>query len=447
MSGRLYKRGKIWWCWYYRDGTRTCASTRCQDKRAAEAVLRERERHAADPDYAAAHSTTIDDALGRFLIDRTNKSRAEGTLRCYRVKAGHLSRLLGSSTKLATVNASSVDEYISARRNEGASQHTIYKELGVLRGTLKVAKRRGEFHGDIAAIMLDGFASGYKPRDRTITPDQARRLFAELPKDRAAHMAFILATGARRSEAERARAGDIDWARGIVRLRGTKTAKADRAVPIAGFSVELLEFVEAYAAAEGGKLFRRWSNFNRALSAACVRAGVSAAATGIDAYDQSISTQSEVQQAPSQQAALSPNDLRRSYATWLRERGIEPNLLASALGHTDSRMVERVYGRLRPEALAELFRRQLNLAERRGAQAADATGKWDRTSHVANQNATSLQDPEYGPPTTLERRRQDAWQQSDSTNAGKSGGAGSTMLTGTDSASRPSAATNAQRKR
>jgi hypothetical protein len=42
----------------------------------------------------------------------------------------------------------------------------------------------------------------------------------------------------------------------------------------------------------------------------------------------------------------SPNDLRRTCATWLRQDGAPPDLIAPVMGHVDTRMVERVYGRL-----------------------------------------------------------------------------------------------------
>jgi hypothetical protein len=42
----------------------------------------------------------------------------------------------------------------------------------------------------------------------------------------------------------------------------------------------------------------------------------------------------------------SPNDLRRTCATWLRAAGTPPHLIAPLMGHADSRMVERAYGRL-----------------------------------------------------------------------------------------------------
>jgi integrase len=361
MAERLYKRGNIWWGWYYHHGKRTCRSTRCRDKRAAEAIVREWERVAADPDYAAAHSTTLGEALGRFLIDRKNKGRAEATISCYRSKAGHLFRLFGIETTLAAVNACRVDEYVATRTEEGASRHTIYKELGTLRGTLKVAKRRGEFSGDIQAVMLDGFSTGYKPRERKLTTEEADRLLAELPSHRAAHVAFMIATGARWSESVRAMRGDIDWDRGLVRLRGTKTSAAKRAVPIAGFSCELLRFVERHAAGDNGKLFQRWTNRHRALKTAHARAEVRAGAMQLDSTHKEFDALAASEKSVLlKQSEISPNDLRRTYATWLGELGIEPHLVAPALGHRDSRMVERVYGRLAPEVLAASFRKRLD---------------------------------------------------------------------------------------
>ena len=437
---RLYKRGSIWWGWYYQGTQRICASTRCQDKRAAEAVLREWERHASDPSYAATNATTLGEAIGRLLIDRANKGRAEPTINCYRTKAGHLVRMFGADITLAKIDATLVDEYINTRLNEGAKRHTIYKELVTLRSTFKVAKRRGEFSPDIAAIMPNGFSADYKPRERVLTVADTVSLLAELPAERAAHAAFIVATGARRGESDRAMRADIDWVRGIVRLRGTKTAAAARAVPIAGFSVELLRYSERYAAGVDGRLFQPWPDCHRKLSAARARAALGA--DGDDTKARFNALTADAKRALLKQSAISPNDLRRTYATWLRQVGIEPHLIALALGHKDSRMAERVYGRMLPEALGVIFNQRLEhasnaLRDERPAQLPT------RASFSANQ--------EYRPLPMFDQFRrqpeQDEWQQSDSTNAGKSGGVGTTTLTGTDSASRPSVAINARLKR
>jgi integrase len=374
MAGeRLYKRGKIWWGWYYdADRKRVSKSTRCRDQRAAEAVVREWERAAADPTYAAANATTLREALERFLIDRTNKGRAEGTLSSYRVKVGHLLRLLGGDSRVARLDARMVDGYVDTRLEEGASRHTVQKELVALRGTLKVAKRRGDFSSDIGAVMPEGFSAGYKPRVRFLSGPEAQRLLAELTPDRAARVAFILATGARWSESERAMRDDIDWQLEIVHLRGTKTESAARAVPIVGASYDLLAHAVQYAEGVGGLLFRPWGNCRRDLNEACTRAATTALMAHLQTTGQTLDALSSAEQTALKArfafAPVSPNDLRRTYATWLRQHGTEPHLIGVALGHTDSRMAERVYGRMPVESLGRM------LADRVG----------DRSAFVAN---------------------------------------------------------------
>ena len=43
---------------------------------------------------------------------------------------------------------------------------------------------------------------------------------------------------------------------------------------------------------------------------------------------------------------ISPNDLRRTFASWLKQAGVDSMVVAKLLGHTTSRMVELVYGHL-----------------------------------------------------------------------------------------------------
>jgi integrase len=246
-------------------------------------------------------------------------------MRCAR----HLLRLLGEDRPLAKVDAIAVDAFIAARLEEGASRNTIGKELTTLRSTLKIARRRGQFPRSIDEVMPEQWSSGYRPRERALTREEADKLLGALPPHRAAHVAFILATGARWSESVRARREDVDLEGCRVYLRGTKTDLARRTVPVVPSFASFLAQALAGTTTEAEQMFRPWTNVRRELSAACTRAGI---------------------------AAVSPNDLRRSCATWLRGAGVAPDLIGAFLGHKDSRMVERVYGRLPADILGELFR-------------------------------------------------------------------------------------------
>ncbi len=357
MSDHLFQRAgrsRAWYATYYdADGKRHTRSTRQLDRRAAAATLREWERRETDPGYAPANQATVGEALAGLLRDRRLKGRAEGTIDCYRVKAGHLTRIMCAALPLRQVTAKVVDAFVDQRLDEGASRNTVHKELTTLRGALKVAKRRGEFGSDIDAVMPEGFSPQYRPRETYQNAREARALLAQLEPDRTARVAFLIATGARWGESDRARHVDVDIVTGIVRLRGTKTKTSERRVPVVGFAVPLLEHCLAHCRGDGGLLFAPWANVRRDLAAACKRAGI---------------------------PAVTPNDLRRTCGVWWRQLEVEPHLIGSLLGHGDSRMVERVYGRMPAESLGRALERRSTA----GAANSSGTGRQKRRKRQAN---------------------------------------------------------------
>jgi integrase len=358
MSERLFKRGDIWWCWVYEGGKQRKVTTRCTSKAAARSFLADLERRLADPAYAAAHATTLRAAFDQLLTDRTTRGRAAGTLHMHRVKAGHWVRILGADVALAHLSARVVDDFCARRLGEGASRNTISKELTTLRSALKVALRRGEWSGNLDAVMPHGWETGYEPRRRAPGPEEVRALCAAFvaakKADRAAHIAWIWATASRWSESLRAARGDVDRARQVVKIRGTKTAQSDDEIPIIpGAPAELLAFALEHAPDRAGRrLFRPWGNVRRDLAVMCTK----------------------LKSAP-----LTANDLRRGLATWLRAAGVEPATIARVLRHADARMVERVYGRMSADAAGAL------IAERLGA-----TGRSGSSTHSAHGDARPM---------------------------------------------------------
>jgi integrase len=330
---RLFRRGgaRTWYATFYENGIRVQRTTKCVDRKAAESVARQWERDAADPESATLNAATLSDALTLLLKTRAEEARAgrrsEGTYAFYKTKCGHLTRVLehdehGTFTgfPLAALKARDVDNFISTRRNEGAAENTISKEIIALRAALKLARRAGLWRGDPAAVCPIAFAPEYKPRTRYLPPAEVERLLGQLTADRAATVAFIIATSAEWGAVERARREDIELDQRRVLIRGTKRTTRWRTVPLVSDEQRsLIKHSLRYAQGVEGQLFLPWQNVRRDLAQACDRAGIQ---------------------------PCTPNDLRRTCATWLRQAGAAPDLIAPVMGHADTRMVERVYGRM-----------------------------------------------------------------------------------------------------
>jgi integrase len=339
---RLYRRASTWHCTFYdARGARVRRSTHCRDRKAAEARARQWERDAADPDHAAARDTTLTDALTLFLEyfegEVTAGKRAPETLAAYRKQAGHLVRILETDVAgtwrprpLASFTVCDTRAYIRQRRAEEVCDSTIAKELIPLRVGLRLAAENGRWRGDVARVIPVDFTPSYRPRQRWLTREEMHQLIAALPVNRAAVVAFVVATSAEWRAVERARRADAPTAGGAIFLRGTKRATRMREVPIESEGQrEFLAFALAHADGEGELLFRPWGSVRRDLRAACVRAGID---------------------------ACSPNDLRRTFGSWMLQAGVPLVLIARMMGHIDTRMVERVYGQMRTEDVAAQLR-------------------------------------------------------------------------------------------
>jgi integrase len=238
----------------------------------------------------------------------------------------HLARVLGGGTVLASIQAREIDGYTSTRLAEGAARSSVGKELSTLRGTLKLARRHKEYPHPIDEVMPNGFSLDYTPGTAHLREAEVRKLLAALPPHRRAVVAFIVGTGADWVSVELAARGDVNQKAGTVLVRGTKNRHRHRTIPILPVFADMVAFAARHIP------FEPWGNVRRDLAIACGRAKV---------------------------PAVTPRDLRRTCGSILRQKGVEPHLIAKMLGHADSRMVERVYGQLPPDALGELIKQRI----------------------------------------------------------------------------------------
>lgn len=326
--GDVKKRGRYYW---HRDpvsGQRR--STRCTDKKAAQLYHAERQRQAADPNYQTKDEARLGEWIERTLEHKTH-TKSEGTLNMYRTKFGHLVRIFGEDYPLRKLTTVRVGDYISQRRSEGAGQSTIYRETVALSQMLKQARHARAWDGDPKSLMPLEWSPKYTPRKHHLTPDQVRQLMAEMTEEQRAWTAFVIATSARYSEAQRGEPEDFDPSLMVCRVRGTKTVGSERWAPVLTQFAPLWAIVGAFWDTHGRG--PRWQAASHGIPYAAKRAGL---------------------------PRTTPNDLRRTHASWLIQTGVDQGLVSRVLGHRDQTMVHRVYGQMTPKQLAVSVQRQVN---------------------------------------------------------------------------------------
>ena len=338
MGDHLYKKkgGTVWYGYYWGpDGQRRYVCTKQTDKAAARAALREIEREAfGAPGSKRAQGETghsVHDALQHFL-DVGCVDVAPATKGMYTQQSGHLVRLLGE-LDVAKLKLDDVHDYVKQRLKEGAQRETIRKELVGLRRALVLAHQRGIIAHDPRGL-IPRLKVRYVPKDRFLSPAEFELLMRTLPPARRLWVGIAVFTGARLSEVEGIQWETVDLANRRLLLPGTKTHKSRRWVPIAEPLVELLE--QIHPDARHGHVVPKWENARRDLT------------TFVRAHNraQKKAALAEKRQAPVPMRNISPNDLRRTFASWLKQAGVDSMAVAKMLGHTSSRMVEMVYGHL-----------------------------------------------------------------------------------------------------
>ncbi len=348
-SPPLRRRGGIWYATIYDGDVPLERSTGSGNRDEAQTVAGAWQQETADPtrDPATAEAT-LNDALTDLLDDRRAKVRAgdrsEKTLAFYDNKAGTLVAFFGHDFKLSawTRDSSASWRYVRWRRETGVLDRTIRKELGALRTALYLARERGSFRGDPDLAVPASLDAGSGISTRSPSRAEFLALVPHLMPDAAAQVAFILATSAERSAVERAVKTDIPKtirAPMVIHVRGSKTSDRDRVVPVVtDEQVVLLKFAKRYAEGKGDRLFARLPN--RLIGTACTNAKIEHA---------------------------SPHHFRHAAGQWLLDVGVSIELVSRILGHASTSMTERVYARVKQDAVGDRILDAIDPAYAKGA--------------------------------------------------------------------------------
>lgn len=314
---RLYDRKGVWWAnLYYYDGQRRKRVQRStgilaegkQSERTAERVARDMEA-ALVAAKGPRKVVRLDEAFRALAARKRRGDRSHATLEILSQKASKALEHFGATRDAATLTQADLEAYATAARQVRAAA-TVHRECRELIQAVALAGGPKLTIPDVGRVS--------KPRERWLTPDETSRLLAAAPARRREHLLAYRLLGVRKSELYRIEARDVDLAANEVRVRGTKSERSDRRIPLAPEMRAVLS--RRMISFPSGPLFEPWTNADRDLRDAAIKAGL---------------------------GPVSFNDLRRSFATELARAEVPSLFLASLLGHTSTRMVEHVYAHVK----------------------------------------------------------------------------------------------------
>lgn len=215
---------------------------------------------------------------------------------------------------------------------------TLNRVIAALKACLNYASATGKVTSADAWAGLKKFRAADGVRLRWLTVEEATRLQNACDASFRPLVRAALLTGCRVGELTAMRSGDFDPHSETLLIADSKSGKPRR-VPITSAGVTLLEKLTA-GRASSDLLFTRadgspWYHMAiiRSMQAACSAAKVNPPATF--------------------------HALRHTYASHLVQEGVPLIFVASALGHRDTRMVEKHYGHLAPSHVADMIRAKL----------------------------------------------------------------------------------------
>lgn len=300
------------WCAVWRDpalGTQR-RSLRTKDRSLAEQALADFRRS------LVRQAETVGEIVAAYLAEKDKTAAAAQRLHeAWKPMAPHFAALRPDQVDRSTCRA-----YTASRLKTGVGPGTIRKELSTLRAALR-------WYDPQTKAVLE-LPSAPPPRERWLSPDEARALITACGSPHVRLFVVLALTTAARKEAildlpwER-----VDFERGIIRLGdGIGRRKGRATVPLHDLARPYL--MEARRAALTDSVIehdgRAVGSIRKGFERAVARAGL---------------------------RDVTPHVLRHSAAVWMAEAGTPMTEIAAYLGHSDSRITERVYARFSPDYL------------------------------------------------------------------------------------------------
>lgn len=245
---------------------------------------------------------------------------------------------------ICEINASDVQNMLSAGMFSSDYTSKIYN---LTKQIFSQAYKDGITQKD---VTLDLKKPRGKPREagRSLTDDEKRVFFKVIRGHRAESLCKVMYyCGLRTGEARELRWEDVDLKREIIHVRGTKSANADRYVPI---PKKFMPYLKKHAQKQGfvcihdiQQAQRAWNNVKRQMNIEL----------GAKVYRNELIPPLPIEEP------LRLYDLRHTYCTNLEKMGVPINIASRLMGHSDISLTSKIYTHATDSAF-EMARRLMN---------------------------------------------------------------------------------------
>jgi integrase len=230
----LFKRGNVWWSYFYLDGVRHQGSTKTSNKRQAEAIEQKLKDEANGRRYQLIQydpDLTVAALAARFLADSQPRPH----------HIWHLKALLPffGDTLVLRLNRNMANEFRQWRKRQYVTDATINRGLSVLRHILFWAVDESLLQSNpMARVPL---VPERRVKHPVMTLSEEDRVLAVVP-DYLRHIVIAaLDTGMRRGEILNQRWEDVDLARRLLSVTKSKTAGGEsREIPLTNRLLDIL---------------------------------------------------------------------------------------------------------------------------------------------------------------------------------------------------------------
>lgn len=295
--------------WYAKRSDGTRSSLRTKDKHLAMSRLEDLKR--------APTGALIRDAVSHYLNEKKCKpshAQMQVAWKWLEPFFGHL--------RHDQVTRQLCRDYATTRQRAGIKPGTIARELSVVKSAVRYSHPMSSAQWEIP--------SPGPARDKRLSRVEFKRLIEACDVPHIKLFAIIaLSTGARRTAVLELTWDRVDFDRRLINLRkGSQTGKGRAIVPMTDTLYEALRSAREVSQTDhvveyGGQPI---ASVKRGFARAVRLAGLS---------------------------GVTPHVLRHTAATWMAESGVSMGEIAAFLGHSDSRITERVYARFSPTYLSK----------------------------------------------------------------------------------------------